>query len=185
MRLPNGFGQITEVRGRNLRKPFRVMVPVGKTNEGKFIARPLRPVSYFETYNEAYQALTKYHAHPFDLSNNTTMQELFDAWIANKIGKVDSSTLARYRTAWSYSASIHDMLVRDVHISDMRNCIENGTITIAGRVQSPKNNSINSMKTLYNLLFDYAVSLELVDKNYARLFNVESGYVPNPACHMA
>lgn len=25
MRLPNGFGQISEVRGRNLRKPFRAM----------------------------------------------------------------------------------------------------------------------------------------------------------------
>lgn len=28
-RLPNGFGQITELRGRNLRKPFRVMITVG------------------------------------------------------------------------------------------------------------------------------------------------------------
>ena len=41
------------------------------------------------------------------------------------------------------------------------------------------------MKTLYNLLFDYAVSTEIVDKNYARLFNVESGYVRSPTCHMA
>lgn len=185
MRLPNGFGQITEVRGRNLRKPFRVMVPVGKTNEGKVIARPLRPVSYFKTYHEAYEALTKYNAHPFDLSNNMTMQELYEAWIATKKGKVDSSTLARYRTAWSYSTSIHDMLVRNVHISDMRNCIEHGTITLAGKTRSPKNNSINSIKTLYNMLFDYAVALEIVDKNYARLFNVDTGYVRNPASHMA
>ena len=29
-RLPNGFGQITELRGRNLRKPFRV--PRGKAH---------------------------------------------------------------------------------------------------------------------------------------------------------
>lgn len=185
MRLPNGFGQITEVRGRNLRKPFRVMVPVGKTNEGKVIAKPLRPVSYFKTYHEAYEALTKYNAHPFDLSNNTTMQELYEAWIAIKKGKVDSSTLARYRTAWSYSTSIHDMLVRDVHISDMRNCIEHGTITLGGKTRSPKNNAINSIKTLYNMLFDYAVALEIVDKNYARLFNVDTGYVRNPDSHIA
>ena len=57
MRLPNGFGQISEVRGRNLRKPFRAMVTAGRTDEGKPIVCPLRPVAYFETYNEAYEAL--------------------------------------------------------------------------------------------------------------------------------
>ena len=30
MRLPNGFGQISQLKGNNLRKPFRAMVTVGK-----------------------------------------------------------------------------------------------------------------------------------------------------------
>ena len=50
-RLPNGFGQITELRGRNLRKPFRVMVTVGVNPEGKPIVKLLQPVAYFKTYN--------------------------------------------------------------------------------------------------------------------------------------
>ena len=33
-RLPNGFGQISEIKNRNLRKPFRAMVSVGKTETG-------------------------------------------------------------------------------------------------------------------------------------------------------
>lgn len=185
MRLPNGFGQITEITGRNLRKPYRVMVTVGKTNEGKPICRPLRPEAYFETYNDAYQALVKYNAHPFDLSNKTTMQELYENWICNRKDKMNPSTIARYRVAWAYSASIHNMLVRDVRISDTRNCIMNGTITYLGAVRTPKNNSINSMKTLYNLLFDYAVASEIVDKNYARMFTVDSGYVRKPDSHIA
>lgn len=41
------------------------------------------------------------------------------------------------------------------------------------------------MKNLYNLLFDYAVSLEIVDKNYARMFTVDSGYVRKPNSHIA
>ena len=49
MRLTNGFGQICEIRGHNLRKPFRVTLTVGRTNEGKPITKPLRPVAYFET----------------------------------------------------------------------------------------------------------------------------------------
>ena len=43
-RLPNGFGQITELRGRNLRKPFRAMVTVGVNPEGKPIVKLLQPV---------------------------------------------------------------------------------------------------------------------------------------------
>ena len=46
-RLPNGFGQITELRGRNLRKPFRVMVTVGVNPEGKPIVKLLQPVAYW------------------------------------------------------------------------------------------------------------------------------------------
>ena len=184
-RLPNGFGQISEVKGRNLRKPFRAMVTVGVTNEGRPICKPLRPVGYFETYNDAYEALIKFNRHPFDLASTTTMQELYEQWIETKKGKVNGSTLARYRSAWAYSASIHNRLVRDVRISDMRYCIEGGSVMHGGKECHPENNVKNSMKTLYNLLFDYAVSLELVDKNYARMFTIESGYVPRPDCHIA
>lgn len=43
MRLPNGFGQISEVRGRNLRKPFRAMVTAGRTDEAnRSYARSVR-----------------------------------------------------------------------------------------------------------------------------------------------
>ena len=56
-RLPNGFGQISELKGRNLRKPFRAMVTVGKTPKGKPICKLLKPEAFFETYNDAYAAL--------------------------------------------------------------------------------------------------------------------------------
>ena len=184
-RLPNGFGQITEIKNRNLRKPFRAMVTAGKNPDGSCIVRPLRPEAYFETYNDAYQALLKYNRHAFDLSNQTTMQDLYEEWVAARKAKVDPSTLARYKTAWAYSAQLHSMLVRDVKISDMRRCIETGTILYAGKPRHPENNAKESMKTLYNLLFDYAVSYELVDKNYARMFHIDSGYVRKPNRHMA
>ena len=184
-RLPNGFGQISEITNRNLRKPFRAMITVGVSDEGRPICKPLRPEAYFETYNEAYEALIKYNRHPFDLSNSMTMQDLYEEWVETRKNKVDPSTLARYRTAWAYSSTLQTMLVRDVHISDMLNCINNGTITHAGVARHPENNAKDSMKTLYNLLFDYAVAHELVDKNYARMFTVDSGYVRKPGSHIA
>ena len=54
MRLPNGFGRITKIRNQKLRKPYRVMVTVGKDHNGRPIGRILKPEGYFKTYNEAY-----------------------------------------------------------------------------------------------------------------------------------
>ena len=68
-RLPNGFGQISELKGQNLRKPFRAMVTIGKTDEGKPICKLLQPQAYFETYNDAYQALMKYNKDHHSLNN--------------------------------------------------------------------------------------------------------------------
>ena len=77
-RLPNGFGQISEIKNRNLRNPFRAMVTVGKTSNGRPICKPLKPESYFATYNDAYAALVEYNKNPYDLGTAITMQELYD-----------------------------------------------------------------------------------------------------------
>ena len=68
-RLPNGFGQISEIKNRNLRKPFRAMITVGKNSVGRPICKPLKPESYFETYNDAYSALVEYNKNPYDLDS--------------------------------------------------------------------------------------------------------------------
>ena len=55
-KLPNGFGQITEIKNKKLRKPFRAMVSVGKKENGRPIVKMLKPEAFFKTYNEAYEA---------------------------------------------------------------------------------------------------------------------------------
>ena len=72
-RLPNGFGQITKISTKNLRKPYRAMVTVGKTEFGKPICKLLKPESYFETYNDAYKALIEYNKNPYDLGKDITI----------------------------------------------------------------------------------------------------------------
>ena len=57
-KLPNGFGRITEIKGRNLRNPFRAMVTVGKNEEGRPIGKIL---GYYESWYAAYDALKEYH----------------------------------------------------------------------------------------------------------------------------
>jgi ribosomal protein L37E len=75
-RLPNGFGQISEIKNRSLRNPFRAMVTVGKNINGRPICKPLKPESYFATYNDAYAALVEYNRNPYDLEPSITVKEL-------------------------------------------------------------------------------------------------------------
>ena len=80
-RLPNGFGQISEIKNRNLRNPFRAMISVGKDSNGRPICKPLKPESYFPTYNDAYAALVEYNKNPYDLEPSITMKELYENMI--------------------------------------------------------------------------------------------------------
>ena len=124
-RLPNGFGQITEIKGKALRKPFRAMVTIGKTDEGKPIQRLLKPESYFETYNEAYAALAEYNRNPYDFSNDITMSELFERWSKKHFEKLKSADSAKnIRCAWAHCSGIYSMKVVDVRARHMRTIIE-------------------------------------------------------------
>ena len=58
------------------------MVTVGKTSTGRPICKPLKPESYFPTYNDAYAALVEYNKNPYDLKPDITVKELYEKWTA-------------------------------------------------------------------------------------------------------
>ena len=117
-RLPNGFGQISEIKNKRLRKPYRVMVPVGKTQTGKCLT-----------------------------------------------------------SAWAYCGSIYNMRARDVRARHLKGCMEEGTAIIKGETRHPSAGTKSRMKSLFNLMFDYALEYEIVEKNYARTFNISQDVI--------
>lgn len=168
MRLPNGFGQISKINGQNLRNPYRVMVPVGKTSEGKPISKILKPKGYFPTYNEAYAALVEYNRNPYDLKSDMTVKELYETWTKKAFGNFKAnSSIGNIKTAWNYCSAIYGMAVRDIRARHLKYCIQNGEYK--GRKTSLTNQ--NKIKYLFNQMFDYALEYELIDKNYARTFS--------------
>ena len=158
-RLPNGFGQITEIKTNNLRKPFRAMVTVGKTAEGRPICRPLKPESYFLTYNDAYAALVEYNKNPYDLEPSITVKELYVKWTEEyfKTLKADGSVRA-VTSAWAYCSAVYNMRVKDVRARHVKGCMEEGTATVRGKEQRPSASMKNKIKSLFNLMLDYAWS---------------------------
>lgn len=159
-RLPNGFGQITEIKGRYLRKPFRAMVSIGKKPNGRPNSKIL---AYFETYNDAYAALVEYNRNPYDLDNVMTVQELYKKWSEQYFENIKGSSRRTITSAWSYCSNIYNMKVQDIRVRHIKGCINN--------CESP--NIKERIKSMFNLMLDYAVEYEIVDKNYARDFKTE------------
>ena len=168
-RLPNGFGQITEIKGRNLRNPFRAMVTVAKDEKGRPICKPLKPKSFFSTYNDAYAALTEYNRNPYDLDPSTTVQEVYDKWSEQYFPRLESdSSIRGIKSSWNYCSSIYSMSIRDVRARHIRACIEEGFVMDKDEKRYASKNTKNRIKSTLNLLMDYAVEYEYIDKNYAR-----------------
>ena len=173
-RLPNGFGQISEIKGRNLRKPFRAMVTVGKTETGRPICKPLKPESYFETYNDAYAALVEYNRNPYDLAPAITMTELYEKWMEEYKTKVAESSWKALENAWLYCSEVYTMRAKDLRARHVKKCMEEGTAMIRGKEQGTTASMQAKLKSLFNLMLDYALEYEIVDKNYARTFNLSN-----------
>lgn len=173
-RLPNGFGQISEIKGKNLRNPYRAMVTVGKTPEGKPICKPLRPQAYFRTYNDAYAALVEYHKNPYDMDDDITLKELYAKWHDEKLTNQSESYRKSMESIWMYCIPMENMRMKEIRIHNMKQCINDacrvdrtGTKIYASATTKIK------IKTLFNILFDYAVEYEVVETNYARMFSLE------------
>lgn len=172
MRLPNGFGQISEIKSAHLRKPFRAMVTVGKTELGRPIVKPLKPESYFKTYNEAYSALMKYHESPYDLEQNITVREVYERWLKRKYdtdpGRYSHESKAGMMRAWKYCQSIENIIMSELRVKHIKFCMENGISEVRGVQKTPDSSMQILIKQLMNQLFDYAIEYDIVSINYAR-----------------
>ena len=158
-RLPNGFGQISKIN-KPLRKPYRAMVTVGKTQEGKPIVKSLKPAAYFATYNEAYEALLKYNKDHVILPT-ITVAELYEKWSLEYFDDIAPSTARTYRLAFKYSEKYHKSPISSVGIVQIREIIDAVPLSAKVRVLG-----------LFSQMYDYAVGYGYLDKNIARLIKL-------------
>lgn len=166
MKLPNGFGQITEIKNKRLRNPFRVMINNGFDEYGKPKTIMLKPISYFKTYNEAYEALIEYHKNPYDKNKDMTMIQLFDIWIGNCYDpKINIKMIKCNKSLFKKVKKIYDVKVIDVKPLYLKNFIEDLEVSADSKVR---------LKNIFNQMFDYALSLEIIDKNVSRIFELSN-----------
>ena len=159
MRLPNGFGQISKIKGKRLRHPWRAMVTYGQDSNGKYKRKIL---GYYETYNSAYEALIEYHKNPTEKYADLTMQDLFYKWGKEYFTDEHPNAEKMYTFAWDKCKSLYNMKVSEVRSFHLKEAME------ADMPHSAR----EKVKSMLNLMFDYALFLDITDKNYARQVRV-------------
>lgn len=161
MRLPNGFGQIAKITSKPLRRPFRAMVTVSKTEFGKPVCKIL---GYYETYNDAYGALVEYNKAPYELGSDLTLMDLYDKWTERYFDTLKSDSSKRtIESAWNYCKPLWYMSVQNIKTYQIKSLILEADVSA---------NMKNRIKSVFNLMFDFAVEFELVDRNPARAFTL-------------
>lgn len=176
-RLPNGFGSITKLKG-NLRKPYYVRVTIGKNELGKPIQAPLKPEPSFASYEEAYEALMDFHRNPYDLKPDVTVAELYELWTDKYFAESSEAYQRTITSSWAYCSSITQMRAKDVRARHIKGVMENGfRIETRGKNKGEKvfatAGTKARIKSMFNLMFDYALEYEIVSINYARTFDVD------------
>lgn len=173
MRLPNGFGQITELKKANLRKPFRAMITVGKNKNGRPICKLLKPVSYFATYNEAYTALLEYHngIAPQDESASITLEELYTKWSTEHFENLSDSRIRSLTSAWNYCYGIKDLKINEIKSRTIKEYLE---IAQTKDGKRPSVQTIANIKQTLGMIFDYGIEMDYLEKNPAKSFKLQT-----------
>lgn len=159
MRLPNGFGSVHKLPG-NRRNPYRVRITIGWKISGKREkVQEYKTIGYFKTKEEGLIALSNFYESPYKLENqNITFNELFDMWSEEHFKKIVPSSKRTWIAAYKHSMPLYNFKFKDIRVIDLEN-----TIAIANVGASTK----SRMKSLYNMLYRFAIKHEIVDKNYA------------------
>ncbi len=164
MKLPNGFGGITKMSGKR-RNPYRVRITHGFTDEGK---QTFDTIGYYHTREEAITALSNYKQNPYDIQKDTiTFAEVYNKWSEEHFKEITKSAKRSWISSYHYCKPIYNMRFKDIRVEHLE-----GTINDADVGQCTK----QRMKSLFNLMYKYALRHEIADKDYAQLcYSVKRG----------
>lgn len=179
MRMANGNGSVYKMKGKR-RKPWRAAVTLSiEYDEETHKAKQKRKIiGDFTSQKEALDALVKYHKNPYDIEKGISVKELHDKWSKHYFATVESDAYIRsLDSAWSYCSSIYNMPAKDVRARHIKGCMDEGyRIEYRGKKKGekifPSATTKSRIKSLFNLMFDYALEYEIVTTNYARTFEI-------------
>lgn len=162
-KFPNGYGSVYKLSG-NRRKPWVAAKTFGwimDEEKGK-VKQNQRPIGYYTTKAEALDALANFNDNPYDLdAQNITFEETYNKWSAEYFPTLKSKSSTRtIIAAYKYCEPIYHMRMRDIRVNHLEETIKNAKVGDSTKAR---------IKSLFNLMYRYAMKHEIVDKDYAAL----------------
>lgn len=162
MKLPNGYGSVYKLSGKR-RNPYMARKTTGwQIDETTGKAKQLyATVGYYPTRSAALQALADYNEHPYDIKTESiTFSDVYEKWASAHFKEIVPSACRTWISAYNHSKPLHNMRFKDIRTNHLEQTIINANVG-----QSTK----QRMKSLYNMLYKYALKYDIVEKDYAAL----------------
>ena len=167
MRLPNGYGSIIKLSGKR-RKPFAVRVTAGYKENGSQI---YKYIGYFEKRQEALKYLTEYNEKPYLLDNkDITFNEVYNKWSERKFETITPRTAKNYISIYNHFKPLHNMAFSSIKTYHLQEIID----------KNKTNGTIKHFKSFINMLYEYALKNEIVEKNYASFLEIPKVEIKKP-----
>lgn len=159
MKNPNGFGSVHKLTG-NRRNPWRARKTVGWDENCKQL---YQTIGYYKTSQLALQALAEFNANPYDIKTDSiTFKEVYEKWSEEHFKDIVPSAIRTWKSAYKHCESLYKMRFKDIKVIHLEEAIKNADVG---------NNTKARMKSMFNLMYAYALKHEICDKNYAALCN--------------
>lgn len=180
MRRGNGDGCVMKNSGRR-RKPYRVRVTKGWQIDAEkgTCKQVFIELGSYKTRKEAERVLADYFDSSCDADKRDILfSEIYAEWYTYFMAKGNQSYEYRLKSAYKYCSSLYDKKFREITILDMEKCIDTGYIISTrgsnkGEKQLASPSSKESMKFLFNHIYDYALKANIVRENLARRFTLD------------
>lgn len=176
-----GNGKGTVERTKNKQNPYKAKVPVEVyvDKKGKLQVK-YKSIGSYPTKGLANEALAEYNRTPYDLSSKiATFQDLYKAWSAEYFETLSSdSSIRTITSAYAYCSGLYYMKIRQIGAGHIKDAMNHGYI-IETRGKNKGQRKYASpctqerIKSMCNLMFDYALERNLVLTNPARAFKID------------
>lgn len=156
MKFANGTGSITKLKGKR-RKPYWVRAAKEAYVEDGKLKYKRETIGYYKTHKEALIALGVYDDNPYSLEK-LTFRKVWER-AKSRLKTNDEKRIKNYDSVLNkYLSNIADMNIKEIRTSHMEDAFSN-----CDKGSGTK----RRMKTILNTTYDYAMSNDIVLKNYA------------------
>lgn len=162
MKLPNGMGSVYKLSGKR-RCPWIARKTTGWENDdvtGKSKQLYIT-IGYYPTRQDALAALVNYNENPYDIKTDTiTFAEVYARWSDTHFKTIVPSAQRTWVSAFNHSKPLHKMRMKDIRANHLEETIKHANVGGSTKQR---------MKSLYNMMYKYAMKYEIADKDYAAL----------------